>query len=62
MGDFVKNAGKGIGFGETSKLDNFEALFGVKRPSEDSNAAALLAVFFGVDGILPLGEGISANI
>jgi hypothetical protein len=62
LGDF-RNAGRGMGFGETSKLDSFAALFGVKRPSDDSNAAVLLERFlFGVVEILPaVGEGASAK-
>ena len=62
LGDF-RNAGRGIGFGETSKLDSFAALLGVKRPRDDSSAAVLLERFlFGVVEILPaVGEGASAR-
>lgn len=62
LGDF-KNAGRGMGFGETSKLDSFAALLGVKRPRDDSSAAVLLDRFlFGVVEILPaVGEGASAR-
>jgi len=62
LGDF-KNAGRGIGFGETSRLESFAALLGVKRPRDDSRAAVLRARFlFGVVEILPaVGEGASAS-
>lgn len=62
LGDF-KNAGRGMGFGETSKLDSFAALLGVKSPRDDSSAAVLLERFlFGVVEILPaVGEGACAK-
>lgn len=60
--DFVRNAGRGTGFGEANKLESLAARMGVKSPKEASRDAVFLArLFFGVENLPAEGDGASAS-